>query len=103
VLGNLVRIVPGGNSGADVKELPDTGRTGQESHRPGQEGAIRARRHRHIRERLDGQVPGRPIDGEIVLAAQPVVINPGKMRHTGIKEERLTAGRHNLPAPFYDH
>jgi hypothetical protein len=76
-LGDLVGVVGGGQAGADVEELPDAGLTGQVTHRAGEEGAARLGVLHNGREDLADLVADLAVDGVVVLAAEPVVPDPG--------------------------
>jgi hypothetical protein len=84
-LGHLVGVVRGRQPGTDVQELADARLAGQVADRPAQKGPVRpglghdARQHRgHLVARL-------PVDGEVILAAEPVVPDPGRMGHRRIQ------------------
>ena len=84
-LRDLVGVVGGGDPGADVQELPDSGLPGQEADRAGEERAVGAHRVHQVRVGLQGLLAEFPVGGEIVLPAQPVVVHPGDVRHAGVK------------------
>src|SRR5262249_11270837 len=71
----------------------------QEAHRPGEEGTVRP--DPEAEPRRDGQHPlGRlPVGGEVVLAAQPVVVDAGRVRDGGVYFGRLVAARENSAEP----
>src|SRR5262249_43294468 len=92
VLRDLVGVVRGRDAGADVEELADPRLPGQVTHRAGQEGAVGADRVNDVRIGLDRLLTGRPVGGEIVLAAQPVVIDAGDVRHAGVEVQGHFAG-----------
>jgi hypothetical protein len=79
-----VRVVRGRDSGADVEKLVDSRIFGQIAHCAGQKGTIGANRENDTWIGLDRLLTGHPIGGEIVLAAQPVIINAGNMRDAGV-------------------
>ena len=81
---DLVRIVSGRDAGADVEKLPDPGLGGQESGRPGEERPVGPHRLDDSRVGGDNGVAGRPVSGEIVLAAEPVVMHARTMRDARI-------------------
>ena len=83
-LGDLVRVVRCRDAGADVEKLADSRIFSQIAHCAGQEGTIGANRVNDIWIGLDRLLTGRPVGGEIVLAAEPVIINAGNMRDAGI-------------------
>jgi hypothetical protein len=79
-----VGVVGGRDSGADVEKLPDPGFGSQEPHNASEERPVRADRHDDPRVRLHYRVAGCAVRGEVVLAAQPIVVHPGAVRHGGI-------------------
>jgi hypothetical protein len=87
-LGDLMRIVRGGQPGTDVEELADPGLTGQEPHGAAEERPISASGGAHVRQELQDLFSDLPVGGEVVLAAQPVVPDPCGMRHARV-EPRL--------------
>ena len=84
-LGHLVRVVAGGDPGADVQELADAGLGGQVPGRPAEEGAVGAHPEPQARRRGQHALGGLPVGGEVVLAAEPVVVDPGRVRHAGVQ------------------
>src|ERR1022692_1194142 len=50
----------------------------------------------------DHAIPGFPVGGEVVLAAEPVVIDPGRVRHAGVNLGGLRC-RCNATEPFAYH
>ena len=99
VLRDLVGVVRGRDAGADVEELADARLPGQVTHRAGQEGAVGADRVDDVRIGLDRLLAGRPVGGEVVLAAQPVVVDAGDMRHAGVEVQgHLVGGRRGAVA-----
>jgi len=102
-LGDLVGVVGGGQPGTNVEELTDAGVTGQIPDRTGEEGPGGAGVLDDRRERLENLVADLAIDGEVVLAAKPVVPDPGRLRHVGVDLGRLpgASGRgavcHGIP------
>jgi hypothetical protein len=87
-LGDLVHVRAGGNAGADAQELLDPRVPGQEGNRAAHKPPVLDHRGPHGRERGGDGVPRLPVSGEIVLAAKPVVIAPGGMRHRRIDRRR---------------
>ncbi len=91
LLGHLMDVPLGGQAGADVDELPDAGLVGQEAHGAAEEAAVLPR---HVggggldRDDLFGEVA---VDLEVVLAVEPVVVDPGHVRRV-----RIEAGRKPL-------
>ena len=84
-LGDLVGVVRGRDPGADVEELPDPRLGGQEAHRPGQERAVGPHREHQVRVGLQRPLAECPVRREVVLAAQPVVVHAGDVRHADVK------------------
>jgi hypothetical protein len=86
-LSDLVRIVRDGKAGSNVEKLPDTGIIREEIHRAGEETPVGA--HRIGRSWIVAQryVAGFPVGGEVVLSAQPVVVDPSHVRHRGVKTQ----------------
>jgi hypothetical protein len=79
-LRHLVHVAGGGQAGADVEELPDPGFRRQEPHGPAEEAAVLAQPGAPGgpgRQRLVGDGA---VGGEVVLAADVVVVHPGRMR-----------------------
>src|SRR5689334_19253510 len=55
------------------------------AHRADQEIAVGPGGGANVRERLGDQVAGFPVDLEVVLAAQPIVVAAGRMRDRGVQ------------------
>lgn len=91
-------VVRRGQPGPDIQELPDTRLCDQEVHRPGQERPLRPDREHHIRVRGGDLLGDRPVSREVVLAAQPEVVNPRHMSPACVERDiparRLLAARH---------
>ncbi|GAA3102804.1 hypothetical protein GCM10020001_019920 [Nonomuraea salmonea] len=85
--GHLVHVVLGGQPGADVDELPHA-RLGDRADRAAQEGAVGAGDLpgvvAHPAAELDHLLGGHPVGGEVVAAAEVVVVHAGDARHGGI-------------------
>ena len=75
-LGDLVHVADGGDAGADVEELADAG-LGEVLHGPAQERAVGLGHQWRLRHRLHHRAGGRPIGGEVVRAAEVVVVHAG--------------------------
>jgi len=84
-LRDLVRVIRSGNAGANVKELADSALGGQVAHRAGKERAVRPDVAEYAGIGGDRLLGGLPVGGEIVLAAQPVIVHPGHVRHAGVE------------------
>jgi hypothetical protein len=83
-LRHLVGVVRGRDAGAEVEELPDPGLRGQEPDHPGQERPVGADRGDDAGVGLDHRVAGGAVGGEVVRAAEPVVVHPRAVRHAGV-------------------
>ena len=97
-LRHLVRVAGGRDAGADIQELPDGGLGGQVPGRPAEEGPVGAhpvaqpgRRGQHALGRL-------PVGGEVILAAQPVVVDAGLVGVPGIELRQVIAGHSGDPS-----
>jgi hypothetical protein len=84
-LRDLVGVGRRGDAGPDVEELPDPGLRGQIADRALHEGTVGEHRVDQVRIGLQRRVAGRPVHRVVVLAAEPVVIDPGDVRHAGVK------------------
>jgi len=73
--GHLVRVVRGRQAGADVQELTDPGLAHQVPHRPPQESPVPARRADDVRMSRDHIFSGYPVDDEVILPAQVLIID----------------------------
>ncbi len=76
LLRHLVHIAQSRDPRADVQELGDVLLLDQPSHRPPQVGTIRPGHQVRVRELLLDLMPERPVDGEVVHAAQRIVVHP---------------------------
>jgi hypothetical protein len=79
-LRDLVHVLVGGQPRAEVKELRDAF-AGQELHGPLEEVTVLPREPRELRDRGRQALGGFPVRREVVLAAEPVVVHPGNVRH----------------------
>src|SRR5215468_12312602 len=91
-LRHLMGVVRGGDTGADVQELPDPPRTGQVAHHPGQQRAVSPNGGDDRGISLDDRITSYPVSSKVVLPAEPIVIYPGHMGLAGIKIRRDPAG-----------
>jgi hypothetical protein len=78
---------------ADVDELADPG-IAQEADRAHQKLAVAAHGIEDLRHELHHLLGGRPVRGEVVLTAQPVVIYPGR-----VSDVRADVRRKLVPRP----
>jgi hypothetical protein len=83
-----MHVTPRRKPGAEVEELRDPGIGGQELYRPAEELAVLPRQQRHLRRGLDHLERGDPVGGEVIVAAQVVVVHAG-----GRGNRRVDAGR----------
>ena len=79
LLGDLVGVLRGRQTGAQVKKLPDPGLRGQVAHRASEEGPVGSHAMQDGRVGRDHLLPGLPVGGEVILPAEPVVVHPGGM------------------------
>jgi hypothetical protein len=91
-LRDLVGVVRRRDAGADVEELADARLTGEEADRAGQERPVGADRPGPLRIGLQRHVRGGPVGREVVLPAQPVVIDARDVRDTGVESVPVLAG-----------
>jgi hypothetical protein len=92
-LNHLVDVRLGRDAGADVEELPDARLGRQPRHGAAQERPVRADVADHGRPDLHDGLGCLAVGREIVLAAQPVVVDPGRMRHVRPQVDRAAARR----------
>jgi hypothetical protein len=83
-LGHLVGVVGRRQAGADVEELADPGLAGQVADGADEELAGAAGDLDDLGEGGTELVAGVAVDRVVVLATQPVVPDPGRVRHTAI-------------------
>jgi len=84
-LGHLVRVARGRQAGADVQELPDPGPRRQVPDRPAQERPVGPSQPDDVREHRHDLVADLTVGLVVVLAAQPVIPDPGGMRDRGVE------------------
>src|SRR6185437_7431181 len=89
---DLVHVVRAWQAGTDVKELPDTRVVDQVPDGTTEKGAVLAHRGAHSPPALHGFFRGLPIGRVVVLAAEVVVVDPGRVRFRRV-DDRL----HRLP------
>jgi hypothetical protein len=75
-----VHVRLGGQAAAEVDELPDARLVRQVTDDPADERPVVTDDSRHVRRYLEQPLGRLPVDGEIVLAAEQVVVNPGDIR-----------------------
>ena len=95
LLGDLVDVGAGGDPGADVEELADP-LLGEEADCPHQKRPVGAGGVAHLRGGCQHALGRRPVGGEVVLAAEQVVVGAGGMRDAGVdlrqRPARLRSG-----------
>ena len=77
-------VVGGGQPGADVQELADPGLAGQVADGVGQEPPAAAGDVGDAGEDSSELVAGGPVNRVVVLAAEPVVPDPGRVGDAGV-------------------
>jgi len=89
-----VDVVLRGDAGADVEELADARLCGQETHGPAEEGAVRAGDGPGVGLDRDHRPGGILVGPEIVITAQPPVVDPGAVGLAGVDARRHPARLH---------
>jgi len=84
-LGYLMSVVGGGQSSTDVEELADAQVGGQVLHDAGEKQPDAAGDLDHDRHGGEDIFGSPPVGGEIVLAAQPVVVDARRVSHGGVE------------------
>jgi hypothetical protein len=98
VLGDLVHVALGGQTGPDVDELSDAGLGDHVAHGPPQEGAIGPRYRGGVRRQLQDLPAHLAVDGVVVLAAELEVIDAGDIGLGRVDPRRNPAWiRHQTP------
>jgi hypothetical protein len=94
LLGDLVHVALGRDAGADIEELADPRLPGEVADGPPQEGPVLA--HGGTQDRVHGQhrAGGVLVGEEVVAAAQPVVIDTGRVGLSGVNSRRYPARLH---------
>ena len=80
--------------GADVEELADARLGGQEPHGAAEEGAVLAGDGPGVRLNRDHRAGGVLVGSEIVVPAQPPVVDPGDVGLAGVDVRRHPARLH---------
>src|SRR5690242_18583970 len=95
--GDIVDVADGGDAGADVEELPDTGRRGEVVDGAAQEGSVGTGLLGQIRYGMSSSLRNLPVGGEVVGAAEEVVVDAGGVRclsiRTGMPAAKSYAGK----------
>src|SRR5690606_12582443 len=95
-LRDLVHVRRRRNSGADVKELPDSRLGGEVPDAAEQKTAVLLRTDPDGGKGLLDFIGGAPVGGEIVLSAQQVVVHPRGRRAVLSGQGRLGRGVHDV-------
>ena len=88
-LGDLMHVLRGWQPGADVKQLPDPGVPHQVADHPAEQCPLPAHARLDSRHRSGDPLAVDPVDGEVVLAAKQVVVDP---RHIGPRRHHAGGG-----------
>ena len=110
-LGDLVGVARRGNTGADVKELPDPRLAGEVADGAPEERPVGAGGVGRLRVDLEHFLRRRPVGGVVVLTAEQEVVHPRLVCHGGVQRHparlpgRAAASRHccvtaHYPAPL---
>ncbi len=91
LLSDLVGGVRGGEAGAEVEELADA-EAGGVLHGAHEEAAVGTGADGAARQHRDDLVGDGAVGGEVVLAAQEVVVDPGRVRYLGAEFVGLGGG-----------
>jgi hypothetical protein len=90
-LGDFMGVVGSRQPRTDVQELAHSYRTCEVPDRPPQEGTVCPGLGDDARKHGGYPVASLPVDGIVVLAAEPVVPDPGRMRHRRVDRTRLVS------------
>ncbi len=90
-LGDLMGVVDRGQSCADVQELPDARLAGEEPHGAREELPVGHGGPGQGRYETQDLIADFLVDGVVVLAAQPVVPDAGRVRHIGAEPGHVGA------------
>jgi hypothetical protein len=80
-----VGVLRGRHAGADVEELPDAGVADQVGDSPFEERTGRPRHYGDVGVETGELVADLAVDLEVVVAAEPVVPDPGRMWDVGLE------------------
>ncbi len=83
-LGDFMRVINCRQPGPDIEELADSRVSRQVPHRAHKEPPGRERDIHDLGQHGESLITGLPVDGVVVLAAQPVIPDPGRMRHRSV-------------------
>ena len=91
-LRHLMGVVHGGQAGADVEELPDARVGRQVMHDGGEEHPDAAGDVGHGGHDGEHFLGGDPVGREVVLAAEPVVVDARRVRHADVEGDATQRG-----------
>ena len=95
-LGQLMHVSLGRQAAAEVQKLPDTPLDGQVTHHPAKKRPIITRYRCDVGNRLDQPFGCLAVSGEIVLAAEQVIVDPGDIRPRCINATRSRVLRSHI-------
>ena len=84
-LGDLVHVLRGRQARADVQQLPHAGLADQVADHAAEDVTLGPHAHLDGGQRRDHLVADGPVGGEVVLAAQQVVVDAGDVRFGGVE------------------
>jgi hypothetical protein len=84
-VGDLVHVLRGRQPGADVEELSQARLADQVPDHAAEQVTLRPDTHLHGGKLGDDLIGDGPVGGEVVLAAEQVVIHPGDVRLRGVE------------------
>jgi hypothetical protein len=97
LLGDLVHVLRGGQAGTDVEQLPDARLADQVADHAPEDVPLGAHAHLYRGQRRDHLLGDGAVGGEVVLAAEKVVVDPGDVRLRGV--ERVIRHQPMLAGP----
>ena len=95
-LGHLVHVGLSGKTAAKVDELPDACFLSEKADRPADERPVIPHYPRHVRQGQDKLLGRLAVNGEIVLAAEQVIVDPGDVRPRCINAARSRVLRRHI-------
>ena len=91
-------VVDGRKAGTDVQELADPHLTSQVPDRPGEEGPGSASELDNVGINLGDLVTDLTVYRVVILTTQPVVPDPGRVRHGGVDQGGGRVVGHGVPS-----
>jgi len=101
-LGDLVHVLLGGQTRADVEELPDARLLSEPAHRLDEQPPVGLRPYPDLRHPLEDLFGRLAVGGVVVLAAQEVVVHAGDVRLLDVDAGRRRPLVHVLRRPRRD-